>query len=349
MRRIHVLLVLASPLVVAGCGSGSRSDHAEDASSAEGSGSAGSTTVGTSCQASGKGLTDCGSPRENCCTSLEVPGGTYYRTYTNDGTGAIGLADPATVSAFHLDKYLVTVGRFRRFVAAWSAGYTPAAGSGRHLHLNGGSGLNASAGGYEPGWLPADSVNISPTDTNLTCDASYATWTSSPTTQESLPINCVNWYEAYAFCIWDGGFLPSEAEWEFAAAGGSNQLEYPWGSTDPGTTNRYAIYGDGTACYYPSGAECTGVVNIAPVGTATLGPGPWGQLDLAGEVWEWNIDWFNPDTACVNCANFTAASFRIIRGGEFLYDPSYLVPWYRSGDAPSFRANDVGFRCGRTP
>ena len=278
-----------------------------------------------------------------------MPGGTYYRTYTNDGTGAIGLADPATVSAFHLDKYLVTVGRFRRFVAAWSAGYTPAAGSGRHLHLNGGSGLNASAGGYEPGWLPADSVNISPTDTNLTCDASYATWTSSPTTQESLPINCVNWYEAYAFCIWDGGFLPSEAEWEFAAAGGSNQLEYPWGSTDPGTTNRYAIYGDGTACYYPSGAECTGVVNIAPVGTATLGPGPWGQLDLAGEVWEWNIDWFNPDTACVNCANFTAASFRIIRGGEFLYDPSYLVPWYRSGDAPSFRANDVGFRCGRTP
>ena len=352
MRRFHVFLVLASPLVDAACSSGSMSDRAEDAdSSVKESGSAGSTAVGTSCQASGKGLTDCGATSENCCTSLEGPGGTYYRTYTNSGTGAIGLADPATVSGFHLDKYLVTVGRFRRFVAAWNGGadYTPAPGSGRHLHLNGGSGLNATAGGYEPGWLDADNVNISPTDTNLTCDSSYATWTSSPTTQESLPINCVNWYEAAAFCIWDGGFLPSEAEWEFAAAGGSKQLEYPWGSTDPGTSNRYAIYGDGTACYYPSGAECAGQVNIAPVGTATLGAGLWGQLDLAGEVWEWNIDWFNTDTACVNCANLTEASFRIIRGGEFLYDASYLVPWYRSGDAPSFRANDVGIRCARTP
>jgi formylglycine-generating enzyme required for sulfatase activity len=45
--------------------------------------------------------------------------------------------------------------------------------------------------------------------------------------------------EAYAFCIWDGGFLPSEAEWECAAAGGPDQREYPWGSTDPGTANLY--------------------------------------------------------------------------------------------------------------
>ena len=48
-------------------------------------------------------------------------------------------------------------------------------------------------------------------------------------------MNCVNWFEAYAFCIWDGGFLPSDTEWEYAAAGGSLQREYPWGSTAPGT------------------------------------------------------------------------------------------------------------------
>ena len=61
--------------------------------------------------------------------------------------------------------------------------------------------------------------------------------------------------------------------------------------TAPGTANQYAIYG----CYYPSGAgNCNlpqpGVANIAPVGTATLGAGLWGQLDLAGNMWEWNLD-----------------------------------------------------------
>jgi len=50
------------------------------------------------------------------------------------------------VGDFKLDKYEVTVGRFRQFVAAWNggAGYTPPAGSGKHTHLNGGNGLNAA-------------------------------------------------------------------------------------------------------------------------------------------------------------------------------------------------------------
>ncbi|HXN31470.1 MAG TPA: hypothetical protein VN894_06385, partial [Polyangiaceae bacterium] len=148
------------------------SHRAEDAdSSVKESGSAGSTAVGTSCQASGKGLTDCGATSENCCTSLEVPGGTYYRTYAEiavDG-GSIGESDPATVSSFRLDKYLVTVGRFRQFVAAWNAGagYTPSAGSGKHTHLNAGNGLNATAGGFEPGWSETNDFRIFPVDTNL--------------------------------------------------------------------------------------------------------------------------------------------------------------------------------------
>jgi sulfatase modifying factor 1 len=256
----------------------------------------GSTTTGTSCQVSGPGLTNCGSGTESCCTSLEVTGGTYYRTYTNSGSGPKGEADPATVSGFRLDKYLVTVGRFRQFVTAWNngAGYTPPAGSGKHTHLNGGRGLanSGTAGTYEPGWATSNNGNVAPTNANLVnCGSSsadaYATWTSSSGSQENLPIYCVNWWEAYAFCIWDGGFLPSEAEWEYAAAGGSQQREYPWGTTAPGTANQYAIYG----CYYPSGSgRCAGVTSIAPVGTATLGAGLWGQLDLAGEMWEWNLE-----------------------------------------------------------
>ena len=94
---------------------------------------------------------------------------------------------------------------------------------------------------------------------------------------ETLPINCIDWYEAYAFCIWDGGFLPSEAEWEYAAAGGDEQREYPWGSTDPecdlATSSLYLI----SDCNYPPGSTaCSGVVNIAPVGTATAGRGALG-------------------------------------------------------------------------
>ena len=189
-----------------------------------------------SCQASGPGRTDCGANSENCCNSPVVLGGTYYRTYNWDSGFVAGEADPATVSDFRLDKYDVTVGRFRRFVAAWSngTGYVPQPGSGKHV-LNAGQGL-ANSGidantAHESGWLSSDDSHIAPTDTNLECGGSpvYFTWTATAGNQENLPINCVNWFEAYAFCIWDGGFLPSETEWEYAAAGGSAQNDDPWG------------------------------------------------------------------------------------------------------------------------
>ena len=188
----------------------------------------------------------------------KCPGSTYYRTYTNSGSGPTGEADPATVSNLRLDKYLVTVGRFRQFVAAWDggSGWTPAAGSGKHTHLHAGKGLanSGNSGSYEAGWVASDKSNIAPTNANLT-SCSPSPWTNTAGSQENLPITCVNWYEAYAFCIWDGGFLPSEAEWENAAAGGTQQREYPWGSTAPGTACpgtgcSYAIYG----CYYPNGS-----------------------------------------------------------------------------------------------
>jgi formylglycine-generating enzyme required for sulfatase activity len=57
-------------------------------------------------------------------------------------------------------------------------------------------------------------------------------------------------WEAYAFCIFDGGFLPTETEWEYAAAGGSEQRDYPWGWTLPGASEQYAIYDN----YFSGGA-----------------------------------------------------------------------------------------------
>jgi formylglycine-generating enzyme required for sulfatase activity len=313
-------------------------------------------------------MTNCGpggSGTESCCTSLEVPGGAYYRTYANSGgdAGPTGEADPATVSGFRLDKYLVTVGRFRQFVTAWSAGFYPPNGSGKHTHLNGGLGLAqapnvASGQTYEPGWDAVDwnnTTDIDPTTANLQSNGPYCTWTATAMTDENLPINCVNWWESSAFCIWDGGFLPSEAEWEYAAAGGSQQLEYPWGNpasssaTDPGTANQYAIYG----CDYPSSSgSCTGT-NIAPVGFASLGVGTWGQFDLAGEVYEWNLDWYASlglyQDPCTDCAYLTTTSYRRARGGNF-YDISLrLLPTFRDFNPPTLRTDVVGFRCARTP
>ena len=337
-----------------------------------------------SCLAGGPGLTDCGSAKESCCTSLTVTGGTFYRTYANSDGTVNQEADAATVSTFRLDKYAVTVGRFRQFVNAWNNGWRPVAGSGKHTHLNGGLGLVSVTGGYEPGWITSDSDLlvqpyarfVSPTNSNLTsCTGggdipgffNYSTWTETAGTHENLPIDCVNWFEAYAFCIWDGtasastairlqlssdsldsagAFLPSDAESEYVAAGGSDQREYPWGHTDPGSMNEYAIYN----CDFPTpGMACLGVSNIAPVGSAARGAGRWGQLDLAGNIWQWNLDGYFGYSACTDCVNLDPhdPANRVIRGGGFGSDGYQLVPTYRA-TAPS-RSYGVGFRCARTP
>jgi formylglycine-generating enzyme required for sulfatase activity len=326
-------------------------------SSGSSSSSSGGATTPPSCAMGGAGMTNCGaggSGTESCCTSLKVTGGMYSRTYTNDGGGPTNEADPANVHDFSLDKYLVTVGRFRQFVGAWSTGWTPAQGSGMHAYLPGG-GLTNTLGGTETGWDATNWNNttyLDPTDTNLVCSTAFATWTSASSGgQENLPINCANWYEAYAFCIWDGGFLPTEAEWEYAAAGGgtsSGQREYPWGSAWPDAGD--AIYG----CNYPQlGTSCNTVASIAPVGTASLGGGAWGQLDLAGEVWEWNLDanraYIDP---CDNCATLDPAAIdRVIRGG-FFQAPAWpnLTAANRSSDgAQGPRRDYIGFRCARNP
>ena len=292
----------------------------------------GNATAAPSCTPVGPGTSDCGADHESCCTSLPVAGGTYFRTYQNSGTSPTGTANPATISDFRLDKYLVTVGRYRQFATAWTGGWRPASGAGKHGHLTAG-GLATTGGGTEIGWDPSwnTTMNVNPTTASLTrgsfCDGTHATWTAAATGgHEDLPINCVNWFESYAFCIWDGGFLPSEAEWEYAAAGGSEQRRYPWGSAAPGMTNQYAIYG----AFYTGNAT-----GLAPVGTAASGAGRWGHLDLAGEIWEWALDWKqNYVNPCLDCVNLTPADFRIVRGGDI---------------APDGRDSNFGLRCARAP
>ncbi len=302
-------------------------------------------------------MTNCGpTDVESCCTSLEVTGGTFLRSY--DGVSSRDAGNPATVSGFRLDKYEVTVGRFRQFVTAVDAGWKPAAGSGKHTHLNGGQGLvgpNVDAGQqYETGWATSWNSQISMTSSdwnnNLQCD-SNPTWTPIASTQENEPINCVTWYESYAFCIWDGAFLPSEAEWNYAASGGSDQRVYPWSSPPTSTAIgcTYANYSgaDGGAFCADSGPN--------NVGTEPMGDGynnKWGQSDMAGNIWEFSLDWFasaylNP---CTDCANLAPGTSREVRGGSFRDDTVVLLVSLRGNPVnPTGRWDNIGPRCARTP
>jgi len=275
----------------------------------------------------------------DCCESPPVEGGAFNR----------GANFPATISGFRLDKYEVTVGRFRNYVAATVAGWLPAAGSGKHTHLNNGDGLAATGGGYEPGWDATWNVGDStygmysgsdaaePWDTSLNCTSS-ATWTSGADSNESLAVNCVNWYQSVAFCIWDGGFLPSEAEWEYAAAGGNDERNYPWGSPAPD-------------CTYANFNNCVG--GVERVGShSPKGDALWEQSDLGGNVWEWVLDWYaSPLSAtCADCTNATAASERDFRGGSWNNQAAYVTAAYRSSVAsPDARYSTNGFRCARAP
>jgi formylglycine-generating enzyme required for sulfatase activity len=313
-----------------------------------------------SCATTGPGLSDCGPNKESCCQSLGLPAGTYSRVYTTNASGvASNLSAPASVSAFRLDTYLVTVGRFRQFLAALKAGYAPVVGAGKHTHLNAGMGVTAmGGGGYESGWTAADGKPLAPADEQWrSCDPH--TWTTTAGANEALPMSCVGWAEAYAFCIWDGGFLPDEAEWEYAAAGGAEQRRFPWGATPAGTANQYAIYG----CLYPAGpvglldVGLCNARNVAPVGTPALGVGRWGQRDLAGQLYEWNLD-FHPgmDTVptgyaalCTDCAYLTQHEDRLVRGGQYGNPESSLLATHRYAAPRAVRASGIGIRCARAP
>jgi formylglycine-generating enzyme required for sulfatase activity len=92
------------------------------------------------------------------------------------------------------------------------------------------------------------------------------------------------------------------------------------------------------------------VANIAPVGYAYQGAGLWGQLDMVGDMWVWNLDWdANYTATCTDCAYLSASSKRADWGGDFGRGTSYLLPSYRDeGNAPTDREDLLGFRCARS-
>ena len=275
----------------------------------------------------------CGpSGTDDCCASPSVPGGTFYRSHDVASDGMFpDTSYPATVSAFRLDRFEVTVGRFRAFVAAGEGTQArpPAAGTGAHARIPG--------SGWDVSWNSALATDTAALEAALQCDAQYQTWTASAGANEDLPINCVTWYEAMAFCVWDGGTLPTEAEWNFAAAGGDEQRAYPWSSPAESTT---------IDCAHANYTGC--VSGLRPVGSSPEGEGRWGQSDLAGNAWEWVLDthvaYSDP---CVDCAALTSSTQRVNRGGGFSFDTSHQRTALRGFEDPTPAFATLGVRCAR--
>ena len=176
--------------------------------------------------------------------------------------------------------------------------------------------------------------------------------------REDHPINCVTYAQAEAYCRSVGKRLPTEAEWEKAARGTDERL-YPWGNYKPnGSSPLVANFADASRkVAFPSATWALDQyddhhVPTAPVGTYPRGASPYGAVDMAGNVWEWNSDWYDEDyyrTAPGTNPTGPAKGLRyVIRGGSFGAALVYMRASSRDSDPPDQDGDHIGFRCARS-
>jgi len=144
----------------------------------------------------------------------------------------------------------------------------------------------------------------------------------------NLPVVCVTWQQARAYCASQGMRLPTEAQWEYAAAGGSPSSQYSWGASPP----------DNSRC---------AVGSLKNAGS--FAPNGYGLYDMTGNAWEWTADFYAADfyeTADdANPAGPPAGYYRVIRGGGWYSGADEMRIRNRHWFAPTFAEVSVGFRC----
>ncbi len=148
------------------------------------------------------------------------------------------------------------------------------------------------------------------------------------------PVVGVNWNQAQAYCGWIGGRLPTEAEWENAARGPSGR-EYPWGTAAPSCDllnfNGCEKGRTTSVMAYPNGAS------------------PYGLLDMAGNVYEWVFDWYDPDyytnSPIQDPPGPDSGTFKVTRGSGFETEPTFVPSAVRHWTSPTLTKRDLGFRC----
>lgn len=237
---------------------------------------------------------------------------------------------------FRIDRYEVTVGRFR---AAVEAGFKIPEGDTSFLGVN-----------DEP--LPTEGVDP---NTPTLC-----TLSSSPMGRESYPINCLSWTIARAFCVFDGGDLPTEAQWEYVAANSGRALptRYVWGGDNDAVVKcEQAVFGRGP---YPFDNECNRdgkSFGLLPVGSrigtnADVSPG-LSVIDLGGSVSEHTLDSFAPlSSNCWMSQSLVAPACRAqptpaytVRGANWATSRQNMFLGYRESFPSTGASPSVGFRC----
>jgi formylglycine-generating enzyme required for sulfatase activity len=189
---------------------------------------------------------------------------------------------------------------------------------------------------------PQHQVTISKAFELQTTEVTQSQWQavmgSNPSTfkGKDLPVETVSWDDAQAFIAklnakGDGYRyrLPTEAEWEYAARAGT---------TGPYAGDLYAM-----AWYYPNSGRTT-----HPVGTKA--PNAWGLYDMHGNVWEWTQDWYGgySSSAVTDPVGPSSGSYRVHRGGSWIYDSQYCRSAFRYLNSPVYRIYELGLRLLRT-
>ncbi len=156
--------------------------------------------------------------------------------------------------------------------------------------------------------------------------------------EEDHPVTGVTWDDAVAFCRWFStthsvkADLPTEAQWEYAARGGLEGKRYPNGDS---ITRRLANY-------YSGGTSVPG----------KYPPNGYGLYDMAGNVYEWCADWYDPryygSSPGKNPPGPATGTHRVLRGGSWRY-AGFVRVSERMRDLPSLSYDAVGFRIVAVP